>query len=134
MQEYANIQQRKKMVNPLRGFRIWFSFQIVLFLCIVAEVVFVFLLTSKSFIPENDLFQNVGSNQQFYSTNNSFTDSNTKTTNFYQETTIPVRKPIIVWYHSIILSLKTIIMIDYHKLAIIVWHFIGFKWSSCRNR
>ena len=96
MQECANIKQRNKMINPLRGSKTWFRFQIVLFLCIVAEIVFVILLTSKSVIPENDLFQDVGSNQQFHWTNKAFIDSNTKTTNFYQETTIQVRKPIIV--------------------------------------
>ena len=83
------------MVNPLPGLKIWFRFHVMLFFCIVAEIVFMCLLTSKSFTPQKDLLQNVGSNKQFHKVNNSFIDSNTKTTHFYQETNVPVRKSII---------------------------------------
>ena len=84
------------MVNLLPGLKIWSRFHIVLLFCIVAEIIFMYLLTSKSFTPEKDLLQNVGSNQQFHGANNLFIDSNTKTTNFYHETAVPVRKSIIV--------------------------------------
>ena len=84
------------MVNPLPGLKIWSRFHIVLFFCIVAEIVFMYLLKSEYFTPEKDMLQNVGSNHQFHGANNLHIDSNTKTTNFYQETTVRVRKSIIV--------------------------------------